>query len=270
MSPDLDAVTSAWMVKRFMPGFADAIPTFVPAGQTYKKAPPDSDPDIIHTDTGLGKFDHHQSNEFVCATSKVFDHLKNRGVLKKNDVEPLRRIADFVTKIDHFKEIDFPDPTSDLYDFCLYRFMDGLKPHLKDDLKIFEFGSTALEGILQVIRNKIFAEREIKEGYVFNSFCGKSLALESSNEETLKLSLMMGYDLVVRKDHEKGFVRIKTAPRDDLDLTPLYPLLQKADPKATWFLHASRHMLLNGSSKNPTTVPSVLPLKKVIEIIKEI
>src|SRR3989344_1339917 len=75
----------------------------------------------------------------------------------------------------------------------------------------------------------------------------------------------MGFVVVVRKDPKKGYLRIKSLPRADIDLTALYDRLKKDEPEATWFLHASRHMVLNGSSKNPDMKPSRRPLHEFIE-----
>ena len=78
----------------------------------------------------------------------------------------------------------------------------------------------------------------------------------------------MGYVLVIRKDPKKGYVRIKAVPKPDIDLTHFYELLQEKDSNATWFLHASKHMILNGSSKNPDMKPTTLTLNQIIEIVR--
>jgi histidine triad (HIT) family protein len=46
--------------------------------------------------------------------------------------------------------------------------------------------------------------------------------------------------------------------------------LSKMDPQATWFLHVSGKMLLNGTSKNPTMKPTNLSLSDIIEVLKGI
>jgi nanoRNase/pAp phosphatase (c-di-AMP/oligoRNAs hydrolase) len=59
-SPDLDAISSCWLIKRYLPDWHTASIKFVPAGQTFENKPVDSVSNIIHVDTGLGRFDHHQ------------------------------------------------------------------------------------------------------------------------------------------------------------------------------------------------------------------
>ena len=52
MFPDLDAICSVWLLKRFDPDFSEAEVKLIPAGTTYEDKPVDFDPDIVHTDTG--------------------------------------------------------------------------------------------------------------------------------------------------------------------------------------------------------------------------
>ncbi len=271
MSVDLDAVGSIWLIKRFMPGWSSAQLAFVPAGTTLNNQPPDASPDIIHVDTGLGQFDHHQIlDRQMSATKRVFNHLIANEYIKDKDKEALTRIVDFITAIDNFAEAFFPDPISDIYDFEIYQLIEGLKGVQPEDNDRCTTALLLLDAALNVMKNKVKAEEEIKKGYIFQSKWGKSLALETGNEESMKLAMKMGYNLVVRKDPERRFVRIKTLPKIELDLTPLYEKLKQADPKATWFLHISTNILINGSSKNPSVVSSFLSLQKVIEIIKSI
>ncbi len=271
VSVDLDAITSAWLIKRFRPGWQDAQLKFVPAGKTLDNKPVDENSDIAHVDTGLGMFDHHQiADRNLCAAKRVFDYLLKHKNIKSHDVDPLTRMVEFVIQIDNFKEVFWPEPTSAIYDFTLHQIIEGLKGVISDDEGRCEFSFKMLDAVLQIFRNKTRAEQEIKQGLIFKSRWGKSLALETGNEEALRLALLQDFKLVVRKDLERGNLRIKTEPGAGLDLTPLYTQLKQLDPKATWFLHISKNMLLNGSSKNPESVPSTLSLKKVVEIITKI
>ncbi|QQG43951.1 MAG: chromate resistance protein [Candidatus Roizmanbacteria bacterium] len=268
--PDLDSLTSCWLIKRFYPGWEDAEIVFVDAGKTLNDNEPDTDPNILHIDTGLGQFDHHQTNEYTSATQRVYFFLLKNKYLSEDLNEQLERIVNHVNDVDHFAEVYYPNPTSDIYDFNLSQIIEGLNATLKSAHKVMDHGFITLDAILQLFKNKIAAEKAIKEGYVFESKWGKTLAMETKNEESMKLALKTYYKVVIRKDPEKGNLRIKTLPQKELDLTPLYQILKKQDPKATWYLHLSKNMLLNGSSKRPSSVPTSLSLKKVIEIIKEI
>ncbi|MGB3094350.1 MAG: hypothetical protein WBB49_00475, partial [Microgenomates group bacterium] len=161
-------------------------------------------------------------------------------------------------------------PDDDVYDFGLHRIIDGLKRSLKDDLERCDVIFKMLDASLQVLKMKIRAEKEIVQGYSFTSKFGKSLALDSENESVIKLALKKGFEFVLLFYSNDNTYRIKTLPSKKYDLTPLYEAIKKQDEKATWFLHISKNMLLNGSSKRPDSVPSSLPLKSVIEIIKNL
>ncbi|MFN4213065.1 MAG: chromate resistance protein ChrB domain-containing protein, partial [Microgenomates group bacterium] len=121
LSADLDSITSCWLIKRFLPGWKKAKIILVPAGSTLNNKPADDNPEVIHVDTGLGRFDHHQTDEFTCATKKVFEYLQEKKYLKKNQIKPLERIVEFVNLIDHFQEVYFPQAENDRYDFSLHQ-----------------------------------------------------------------------------------------------------------------------------------------------------
>ncbi len=268
--PDLDAITSCWLIRRFYPDWQEAEIGFVSAGSTYKNQDVDSDENILHVDTGLGKFDHHQNDKYTSASQRIFEFLVTNHYINDNLEEPLGHLVHHVTDIDHFAEVHFPDPTNDRYDFMLSQIIEGLNAVIKDPNEMVLNVFTNLDAVLYLLKNKIKARSEIEKGFIFQSKWGKTLAMETKNEEAMKLALKMDFALVIRKDPEKGNVRIKTLPKHELDLTTIYTKLKSADKNATWFLHSSKNILLNGSTKGPTMTPTVLPLKSVIEIIKEI
>ena len=271
LSVDLDAISSAWLVRRYMPGWEDAQLKFVSAGETLNGMKPDSDPDIIHVDTGLGQFDHHQKRDVhMSAAKKVFLHLSKNNFLKEHDEEPLARMTDLIADIDNFQEVFYPQPDADIYDFAIQQVITGLRPIIEDDAQRCEIMFKILDATLIVFKNKVRAEKELNEAFTFTSKWGKTFAIESQNEETIKLAQKKGYEMVIRKDPKFGFLRIKTIPSEKLDLTPLYEVLKTTDPEADWFLHISKNMLLNGSTKNEDARPSKLPLNKVIYIVRKL
>lgn len=268
IGPDLDAITAIWLVKKYFPGWEEAALAFVPAGKTLKDMPPDDNPEVIHVDTGFGKFDHHQSDADTCASQLVYEEItKTRG-----EDGALDRLTNIINEIDHFREVFFPEPTSDIWDVSIISAIDGWRLlYSEDPLKIVALGMDALDGIYKTFQNKIWAEKEIKEkAIMFETKWGKAFGIETTNDEVVHLGQKMGYSLVVRKDPTKGYLRIKALPKDEIDLTGLYGILSKSEPSATWFLHASKKMILNGSSKNPEMKPSTRPLAEIIETIKTI
>jgi len=291
-SPDLDAIGSAWLILRFLPTWEDANVEFVPAGEKFEGSYEKKGEVIeivggvetIHADTGLGKLDHHQiQDNNVCAASLTFEYvLANKDCsLHSHDTkrEAVKRIVDLIVDDDHFQEFYYPQAEHDRYDFSLRGILAGYKLMYQYlDEKITEKVFEELDALLHVFEAKIWAENEIKEkGVEFESKFGKSLGVETINDAVLKLAQLQGYSLVVRKDPQNDVIRIKARPSkrgeteiDIIDLTPVYEKIKEKDPDSSWFLHVSRKMLLNGSTKNPDMKGSKLSLQEVIEIIKAI
>jgi hypothetical protein len=291
-APDMDAITSVWLLRKFLGGWDKAEVKFVPAGDRLLPLPkgqgfeyaiePKGEDEYIHVDTGMGPLDHHQTPDTnVCGASLTFDFVKKGLVevepsINPEKLEALERMVKFVVSVDHFKEIFRPDPLADYHDFSIVNILDGLKLEKPGQDEFYvEFVSDCLDALLHDFENKIWAEREIKKsGIVFHTKWGKGLGLESINDSVVKLAQMMGYEVVVRRDPRKGYVRIKARPdapdRKGVDLTLAYEKLSKIDPQATWFLHVSKKMLLNGTPKNPKMKPTKLSLNAIIEVLKTI
>lgn len=292
-SPDMDAITSVWLIKKFLGGWDEAEIKFVPAGERIGPLPKGQSFDYaieqqgkdeyIQADTGMGPLDHHQtSSQDICAASLTFDFVKknlvdNTPSINKEKLEALERIIKFVVEEDHFRTIFRPNAMADYHDFSVVNILDGLKLQKPNQDEYYvEFISKCLDALLHDFENKIWAEREIdKNGIVFSTKWGKGLGIESINDSVVKLAQTMGYVVVIRRDPRKGYVRIKARPDEDKDkkganLTLACEKLSKMDPHATWFLHVSKKMLLNGSPKNPKMKPTKLSLNDIIEVLKTI
>ena len=306
-SPDLDAITSSWLILRFLPTWEDAKVLFVSAGEKTEGKYENNgevieivdEIETIHVDTGLGKLDHHQTQDNnVCGASltleyvlSVEDSTLNRHETKR---EAVKRIVELVIDDDHFQEFYYPDPDHDRYDFSLRGILSGYKlMYQHSDDKIAERVFEELDALLHSFEAKIWAENEIKEkGIEFETRWGKGLGVETLNDAILKLGQLQGFPIVVRKDPNNYYIRIKAKPterikppktslaktgndelnskKDDIDLTSVYQKIKEKDTESTWFLHISKKMLLNGSSKNPDMKGSKLTLEEIIDIIKSV
>jgi len=292
-APDMDAITSVWLIKKFLPGWDKANIQFVPAGsaigRTAEAGAGFSDPvekigkdSIIQVDTGLGPLDHHQTqSDKVSAASLTFDYVINQmqgklPPINREKLEALERIIRYVVDIDHFKEVFRKDALADYHDFSVVNILDGLKLQKQNDDRYYvDFISECLDALLHDFENKVWAEREIaNRGIEFETRWGKGLGLETINDSIVKMAQLMGYVVVIRRDPRKGYVRIKARPdapnEKGVDLTLTAEKLKKMDPQATWFLHVSNKMLLNGTPKNPKMKPTKLSLNDIIEVLKTI
>lgn len=272
INPDQDALASVWLIRRYYPGFQgdDVEYAFVPAGETYQKLAVDVDPDIVHVDTGLGQFDHHQITEKICAFKRIYDYLTKRSLVPVYDEVPLGRMGKVVNDYDNFLNVYYPDVTADYQEFTLDQITSGLIHTELHDKEKVAIVLPIFDAILQTIKNKIKAEKNIKEGFVFQTKAfGKAIVMENSNNESMKFAQKSGFQLVARKDQKQGNIRIVCLPKDEFDLTPIYTIIKAEDTVGTWFFHQSKHMLINGSNVNPTMKPSPITTARLIEILQQ-
>ncbi len=268
VNPDLDAISAIWLLVRFGgKDYSQAQLEFVPAGERYNG----EDNNVVHVDTGLGKFDHHQEErgkERTCAAKLVYEWLVSSGRI--GEAEELARIVEVVVDIDHFGEFHWPDSVNDRYLFLLTEVLNGAKlgGYVKNDTELVGFGMLCLDGVLTSFKIRDSAEETLKEGITFKTKWGKSVAMETANSGVIKLALKSGSRVVAVRDPESGRVRVKSAPLEDINLSSIYESLLKRDPDATWYFHPGGHMILNGSSKNPAMRPSKLAIDEIIKIMK--
>lgn len=299
LSPDMDAIGSVWVIKKFLPGWSDAKVEFVPAGLRLERVKnhPEfvkepvlkvGDDEIMHVDTGHGPLDHHQTSSMETCGAKrswefVLSELEKTGQqLRIEHQEAVSRIVEQIVAMDHFQEVHRVDASADYQDFSLWAINEGLQ-YLKpgEDDYYVEFGRTCLDYLFSFFENKIWAEKEMLKGIEFEIKAGKCLGIESQNDSVIKLAQKKGYVVVVRKDPRRGNVAIKAIPNkaeseeqsakiSGIDLTLAYEQMKKMDPDATWFLHVGKKMLLNGSVKNPDMVPTKLTLDAIVNVLERL
>ena len=295
-NPDLDAITGVWLLKRWLPEWENAEVEFVPAGKTYEGMEVDSNPEVLHVDTGLGKFDHHQTGDYTCAAKLTLEYIRElsnggrigdireiRGEHHKEKIvwngEALERLVEVVNQVDHFQEVYYKDSEADYLVLGAEYVLDGWKLlYREQDGLIVERGLELLDGIYISIVSKVLAEKILEEkGEEFETRWGKGIAVETKNSAVMDIAQKRGYAITVRKHPVTGHARVKSPPvnkmKDEkgkmrVDLTSVYEALRRADSEADWFLHSSKTMLLNGSSKNPKMRATNLSLEEVVDIVK--
>ncbi len=277
-APDLDAIGAAWQLVRFnSQEYSGAQFAFVNPGERISLDMAASLGfdlhEVVHVDTGLGKFDHHQperGHQQISASSLVFDH--NCGIHPELEQDSaLQSIVQFITEIDHFGEIHWPESDHDRYSFMVHELLRGIEnvePH--DDESMLHFGIKCLDAVYANLTQKLKAKEIIAEkGQEFSLSYGKCLALETRNDDTIKLAQMQGYVVVIKKDPKIGSIRIKARPDSNVELKPLHEAVIKADTTGTWYYHPSGKMLLNGSDKSHNQTPSPLTLEEIVTLAKK-
>jgi len=183
----------------------------------------------------------------------------------------LKSLVDHITEIDHFGEVNWPEANNTRYVFQLHALINGLESlEYHDDDSLTHFGMTCLDAAYGKLTRLHSAKKSLEEnGQDFDLPIGKSLAIESRNNDLEKYAQKSGYALMVRRDPKTGHIRIKARPDVDIDLTPLAEKIKTQDPTADWYNHPGGKMLLNSSRKKSHT-PSQLTLQQVVDLIKEL
>jgi len=270
INPDLDAIYSVWLIKRFLPGWQEAEINFIPAESTLDNKPVDSNPDVFHVDVGWGKFDHHHIKGFLSASKLVFDYLlevRSGEKLSPLEEQALKLMVEVVNEIDNAGELSWLEFKKTRYHFYLHDLFWGLRSLGATDMETMEFGLKSLEAVLTNLKNQLKAQEELKEGQEFQTPWGQALGLETGNESVIREGQKEGYVLVIKKDPKQGGVRIYARPDSKVDLQKAYDWLKENDQQGEWFLHASHKLLLNESRTKPMK-PTKLSLEQIMEVLK--
>jgi hypothetical protein len=271
INPDLDAICSVWLLKRFLLGWEKAKVFFVPAGDTLDGQAADSDAEVLHVDTGLGQLDHHQAGKITSATELTWHFIVKKRkdeVLSLLDQEAVERIVGVVTEIDNARDLVWPEAGEDRFEFYLHSLIYGIKRNIPDDEELVGQGLVLLDGLRRAFKDKIKAEEKIEEeGIKFKTRWGRAIAVKTGNEKVLWEAEVKGFALVVKYD--PAFLRrVKIYARFDskVDLTATFRKFKKIDPEGDWFLHASKKLLL--ISSNPKARGTKLGLEEIMQALK--
>ena len=268
VNPDLDAVCSVWLLKRFLLGWQEAEIDFVRADDKQIEK---ENENLVYVDIGLGKLDHHSTSEYLSASKLCWDYIKEarkRESVSELDSQSIERLVAIVTEIDNARDLSWPEAKDDRFQFYLHNLIGGWRELPLNDIEVIEEGFKMLDTVLLKLKNKIRAEEELAKVTPFKTKWGKGIGLETGNEHFLIFAEVQGYQVVFIKNPENGGVRIHAQPGSKVDLTKAYNEVRKLDPQSDWFLHSSKKLLLNNSSVAQMK-PTRLTLKEIIEVLKK-
>ena len=257
-SPDLDSLTSTWLLKRFG-GLADAELAFVVAGKTIDGLPADQDPEVIHVDTGGGRFDHHQpdvAGPNVCASKLVWQAVAPED-------QALHRMVEYVTAVDNARHGQIPAWGP----FTVIGLIWGNNIVHPDPADAVEAIMPLFDAWYAWNRESVELERQFTRRIEFQTRWGKGLAFEGDQGGSRALAWEYGAVIFVRRT-SRGWLGVTASSVAGIDLTPAYLRIREADPTAPWFLHPSKRLLLCGSHKSPIDNPSRLTLRELVDILK--
>lgn len=255
-APDLDCITAIWLLKRFANAEGAEL-QFVPSGQTLGGFPADSNPSVIHVDTGGGRFDHHQrfSTE-LCAAELV------RRAFIPNDTA-IKKIVYHVCQIDNARQTS-SDPSclnvtaliagyNQIYPDSPAAVVAAMLPNLDAWYHYEQCQAQALQAFAQRIE--------------FDTPWGMGIAVESETGGSSTMAYGYGAVLYAYRD-ARGWMGIAAQSRSAVDLSQVYAELRVIDAGADWYLHPNRRLLLCGTAKSPPRSPSRLSLVELVAVIE--
>lgn len=256
LAPDLDCLVAIWLFVRFG-GAEQADLRFVPAGTTLHDAGADSDPAIIHVDTGGGRFDHHHSPDQSLSAAELV-----RRTLRPDD-PALRRLVEQVTRLDHADHQSLKNaPFFHINDLIAgYNALYPNHPHHVAYAMLPNLDAWYEQELRQERLERAFATR-----LEFQTRWGPGIAMQSADGGSSRLAYGSGAVLYAYRDGQ-GYMGIAARSRSAVNLEPVYSDLQHIDADADWFLHPNRRLLLCGTPKAPPRHSSALSLEELVNVI---
>jgi hypothetical protein len=253
-NPDLDCLSAMWILRRWG-GLKEALLRFVPAGTTLDGAVVDSDPRVIHVDTGHGRFDHHDIADPTLSAAELV-----RRVVAPDDAI-LQRMTHAITQLDHARAEGGTAPN-----ICdLISGFNMLHPTSPETVAVAVFAN--LDAWYAYEARQLNLEAAFAARIEFDTPWGLGIAMESDDGGSARLAYGAGAVLYVYRDG-KGNMGVVARSRSPVDLTPICFDLKRIDPNADWYLHPSKRMLVCGTPKAPPRVPSRLSLSEVVGVLR--
>jgi hypothetical protein len=245
-----------WILRRRLHPAAEL--RFVPAGSTLDDQRVDSDPAVIHVDTGGGRYDHHHTAATdICAAELVRRHIAPGD-------SALQRLVAQVCAIDHARARD------DGGGFGVTALIAGLLAiHPDDPAAVYAAMAPNLDAWLAAEEQHIQARVAYARRIAFATPWGPGVALEgASSAGAGRLAFAAGAVLYCYRDQRSGMGVVAQA-RAAVDLAPLSRVLAQRDANADWYLHPGGRLLLCGSATAPPRRPSRLTLAELIEMVRQ-
>lgn len=257
-NPDLDACMAIWLLRRFVFKNKRCQLRFVPMGARLPSSEVTESAVVIYVDTSGGKYDHHQSRNYVCAASLV---MKDRQL--EQDLA-IKRMVKYTLAVDHGRIL-----TVDVADFDVLNAIEGLNElHPEMPELVVDTAGVCFDGIYHSLNQMIQADSEIQRIEVFETRWGRGGALETSNQRTRHLAHRKGVEVFLYVDPRRGYRGFTSPGSSSVDFTSVFKIVKRLEPDVPWFLHSSRQLLLCGSSKASDRKPSSLSLKEMVKIVK--
>lgn len=260
--PHLDDICALWLLKRLLPGMADAEISFVATNE--RGGDVSDDTEVMYVGVGRGRFDEHKGDIGQCATSLVFAYLKEHGAVPESDARALGKIVDWVLLEDTGKLNSMPHRS-----FSIPAIIEGHFDRVnRDSAAVTELVFTILDDLLLMQRNEVIVEDAWAKRVEFDSRFGRAAAVSAKARQLDAYAYSHGVPLILIVDPDLTYHTFRADAASDIDLTPVWEKLKEVDAEASWYFHHSKKMLICGGDHAPYAVPSKLTLEGMIELVK--
>lgn len=263
INPHLDDIAAIWLFKKSHPQFKTAELEFISAHEGNQGLQ-DTD-DKVHFGVGRGKFDEHKGDLEDCATSLVWKYIKNQNLTPKDEVE----LKAYEELVEWSRLIDLGQmPLQQFDEFSVQAFIRPHESTKEGSTEAVVLGEKILDRILSVLKRKQRSLKDWEKKIEFESRFGQSFALFSQYISRDFCQRQKGVLFLMYNPQYKS-VQFFT-PDKAIDLTPLFEKLQELDPKASWYLHHSKHFILCGAGSDPVFKPTKLSFEQLLDVAKSV
>ncbi|MEK9151819.1 MAG: hypothetical protein AAB692_00470 [Patescibacteria group bacterium] len=259
--PHLDDLCAMWLLRHFAPEFKDSAVDFIPTNK--KGGETKANPDFTYIGVGRGQFDEHKGDIGKCATSLVFDHLKERNLLGDGAAAAEKlttwALEEDTGKLHTIPYRDFTVPIILQSTFDLSN---------RDSRAVADLGFKILDALFVAMRNTVEIEADWEKRIAFMSRFGSAVALESDARGVDSHGYIRGFDVVVIVNKARTHHTIRAKAGTNIDLTSVYRALKEKDPEAAWYFHHSKKLLICGGDITSEKDLSKMTVEQLVELLK--
>jgi len=263
--PHLDDIAALWLLVRFDPSAKRAPLKFVETSPEGVKLPKGA----VGVGVGRGIYDEHKGDKKDSAVSLVWKDLKRKGRTPKGLAgAALAELVDFVRRGDMGEYIGKEGPGIAMA--TTLRALAKLPGETSESAT--RVGFRLLDAMLVLYEERARIDAAIARGTKFATKWGRGVGISVEAVPGMVSGRIaeLGYALVVLRYPENGFLHVRATPGTRVDLSKLAKLVMKEEPKARWYLHHSKKMLLQGDWIAPVSTRTKYGVSDMIRLIRKL
>ncbi len=264
-NPHLDDVAAIWILKRFLPKWKNARTSFIHADTGTKQKDTAS---RLYIGVGQGQFDEHKGDKEDSATTLVWKYCKKQKACKVSTVQrrALEELTDYVNDEDH--GLLFEQKNREFMIGSVFSYLPEVTE--KGSKGTVDFGLLYLDAVFAGLVQKHILMNDWKRRKEFKTRWGKGVAVTTrvSSQVVARVAYSKGYTLFVYRNTKSKYTSIKAKNTSRVNLTKAYKAVKELEPKAEWYFHHSKKMLICGSDVAANMYLSKLKVKDVIALTK--